>query len=232
MLYIVGLGINVLTGLYAFRLWATVFRGEPQTARVYAAHEAPPVMLVPVQILAVLSAGLGVVLGVWALLIHDNFLIGVFARFLSPVFTTPTSGPVAVDLGLGAAVVAGIVGTLASLLGAGLAARLWLQRRPEPGAVIERLPRALPQLSYNKFYFDELYDAVAGASDASRWRARCARWWSHAPWTVGCAASPMPARSSAPGRVTTRPGLIRDYASYMIAAAGVFVVATIVLVSR
>ena len=27
-------------------------------------------------------------------------------------------------------------------------------------------------------------------------------------------------------------GLIRDYASYMIAAAGVFVVATIVLVSR
>ena len=82
VLYIVGLGINVLTGLYAFRLWATVFRGEPQTARVYAAHEAPRVMLVPVQILAVLSAGLGLVLGVWALIIHDNFLIGVFARFL------------------------------------------------------------------------------------------------------------------------------------------------------
>ena len=38
ILYIVGIFINLLTGLYAFRLWATVFRGEPQTARVYAAH--------------------------------------------------------------------------------------------------------------------------------------------------------------------------------------------------
>jgi NADH-quinone oxidoreductase subunit L len=160
VLYIVGLGINVLTGLYAFRLWATVFRGEPQTARVYAAHEAPPVMLGPVAILAVLSAGLGLVLGVWALLIHDNFLIGVFARFLSPVFTTPTSGPLAVDLSTWQAIIAAIVGTVASLVGAGVAARLWLQRNPDPAAVVERLPRALPQLSYNKFYFDEIYDAL------------------------------------------------------------------------
>jgi NADH-quinone oxidoreductase subunit L len=34
LLYIVGVGVNVLTGLYAFRLWAIVFHGEPQTARV------------------------------------------------------------------------------------------------------------------------------------------------------------------------------------------------------
>src|SRR5450759_5875293 len=92
ILYIVGLGINVLTGLYAFRLWATVFRGEPQTARVYAAHEASPVMLGPVAILAALSAGLGVVLAIWALFIHENVLAGVFTSFLAPVFTSPSSG--------------------------------------------------------------------------------------------------------------------------------------------
>ena len=231
VLYLVGLGINVLTGLYAFRLWATVFRGEPQTARVYAAHEAPPTMLVPVQILAALSLGLGAVLAVWALLIHDNFLIGVFARFLSPVFTTANSGPLAVDLSTGQAVIAGIVGTAASLLGAGLAARIWLQRRPEPAAVVERLPRALPQLSYNKFYFDELYDAVLVRPTIAlaRTMRRVVEPRAMDGWVrlVADACSELGdwARDY-------QTGLIRDYASYMIAAAGVFVVATIVLVSR
>ncbi|MDQ6855708.1 MAG: NADH-quinone oxidoreductase subunit L [Candidatus Dormibacteraeota bacterium] len=231
LLYIVGVGINALTGLYAFRLWATVFRGEPQTARVYAAHEAPPVMLVPVQILAVLSAGLGLVLGVWALLIHDNFLIGVFARFLSPVFSTPTSGPVAVDLGVGSALLAGALGTAASLFGAGLAARLWLQRRPEPAAVIERLPRALPQLSYNKFYFDELYDAVLVRPSLALARTlrNVVEPRGMDGWVRGIAEACSELGAWARDYQT---GLIRDYASYMIAAAGVFVVATIVLVSR
>jgi NADH-quinone oxidoreductase subunit L len=231
VLYIVGLGINVLTGLYAFRLWATVFRGEPQTARVYAAREAPAVMLGPVAILAVLSAGLGLVLGVWALFIHDNFLIGVFARFLSPVFTTPTSGPLAVDLSTGQAIIAGIVGTVASLVGAGAAARLWLQRNPDPAAVVERLPRALPQLSYNKFYFDEIYDAllVHPTLALARTTRRVVEPRAMDGWVRfvadACSELGVWARDY-------QTGLIRDYASYMIAAAGLFVVVTIVLVSR
>ena len=231
LLYIAGLGINMLTGLYAFRLWATVFRGEPQTARVYAAHEAQRSMLVPVEILAVLSAGLGVVLAVWGLVTGHNFLNGLVAGFLEPVFTTATSGPVAVDLSVGAAVIAGVIGTLASLFGVGLAARLWLQRRPDPAAVAARLPRALPQLSYNKFYFDELYDAllvrpgVALASAARKLvEPRVMDGWVR---TVADACSELGAWAR-----DYQTGLIRDYASYMIAAAGVFVVATIVLVSR
>ena len=230
-LYIVGLLINVLTGLYAFRLWATVFRGEPQTARVYAAHEAPAVMLGPVAILAVLSAGLGVVLGVWALFIHDNFLIGVFARFLSPVFTTATSGPIAVDLSTSQAVVAGTAGTVASLAGAGLAARMWLQHNPDPAAVVERLPRALPLLSYNKFYFDEIYDAllVRPTIALARTTRKVVEPRAMDGWVrfIADACSELGAWAR-----DYQTGLIRDYASYMIAAAGVFVVATIVLVSR
>ncbi len=231
VLYLVGLGINVLTGLYAFRLWATVFRGEPQTARVYAASEAPPVMLGPVAILAILSAGLGIILGIWALIIHDNFLNGVFARFLSPVFTTPVSGHIAIDLSTTAAIIAAIVGTLASLLGAGMAARLWLQRRPDPGAVVARLPRALPQLAYNKFYFDEIYDglfmrpSLALAQTMRRVvEPRVMDGWIRAV-ADACSELGVWAREY-------QTGLIRDYASYMIAAAGIFVVATIVLVSR
>jgi NADH-quinone oxidoreductase subunit L len=231
VLYMVGLLINVLTGLYAFRLWATVFRGEPQTARVYAAHEAPTVMLGPVAILAVLSAGLGVVMGVWALLIHDNFLNGLVARFLLPVFTTPASGPVAVDLSTGAAIIAATAGTLASLAGAGLAGRMWLQRNPDPATVAARLPRALPQLSYNRFYFDEIYDALlvrptlALATTVRKVvEPRVMDGWVRG---VADACSELGAWAR-----DYQTGLIRDYASYMIVAAGVFVVATIVLVSR
>jgi NADH-quinone oxidoreductase subunit L len=231
ILYIVGLVINVLTGLYAFRLWATVFRGEAQTARVYAAHEAPPMMLGPVTILAVLSAGLGIVLGIWALFLHANVLVGVFTSFLAPVFTTATSGPIAVDLGTWQAVLAGTIGTLASLAGAGLAARMWLQRRPDPAVVLERLPRALPQLSYNKFYFDEIYDALLVRPTIAL--ARTTRKVIEPRAMDGWVRAIADACSELGGWARDyQTGLIRDYASYMIAAAGIFVVATILLVSR
>ncbi|MDQ2960783.1 MAG: NADH-quinone oxidoreductase subunit L [Candidatus Dormibacteraeota bacterium] len=231
ILYIVGLGINLLTGLYAFRLWATVFRGDPQTARVYAAHEPPPSMLVPVQVLAALSAGLGVVLAFWGLLTGHNFLNGVFAAFLQPVFTTATSGPVAVDLSVGAAVIAGIVGTVFSLLGAGLAARIWLQKRPDASVLVARMPRALPMLSYNKFYFDEIYDAwlVRPVRQLARFLRRVVEPQVMDGWVrgIGDACSELGAWAR-----DYQTGLLRDYASYMIAAAGIFVVATIVLVAR
>ena len=231
LLYIVGISVNLLTGLYAFRLWATVFRGDPQTARVYVAHEAPPTMLVPVQILAVLSAGLGVVLGSWGLLTGHNFLNGIFAGFLEPVFTTATSGPVAIDLSIGAAIIAGIIGTAFSLMGAGLAARIWLRRSPDAAALVARMPRALPMLSYNKFYFDEIYDAwlVRPARQLARAARRVVEPTVMDGWVrlVGDACSELGEWAR-----DYQTGLIRDYASYMIAAAGVFVVATIVLVAR
>ena len=188
-------------------------------------------MLGPVAILAVLSAGLGLVLGVWSLLIHDNFLVGVFSRFLTPVFTTATSGPLAVDLSTGAAIIAGTVGTLFSLAGAGLAARMWLQRNPDPAAVASRLPRALPQLSYNKFYFDEIYDAVLVRPTIAL--ARSVRTVVEPRVMDGFVKAIADACSELGAWARDyQTGLIRDYASYMIAAAGVFVVATIVLVSR
>ena len=51
ILYAVGVGVNVLTGLYAFRLYFTVFQGEPQTARGFGVKEAGYPMLIPVVIL-------------------------------------------------------------------------------------------------------------------------------------------------------------------------------------
>ena len=231
LLYIVGLGINLLTGLYAVRLWATVFRGEPNTARVYKAHEAPPSMLVPVGILAVLSAGLGILLGVWGLVTGNNLLNGVFTVFLGPVFTHSYSGPTAVDLSVGAAIIAGIVGTLFSLAGAGLAARIWLRRTPDASWFVARMPRALPLLSYNKFYFDEIYDAwlVQPAKSLARTFRRVVEPDFMDGWVrlVADACGELGAWAR-----DYQTGLLRDYASYIVAAAGVFVVATIFVVMR
>ncbi|MHB8719645.1 MAG: NADH-quinone oxidoreductase subunit L [Candidatus Dormibacteria bacterium] len=231
LLYIAGLLVNLLTGLYAVRLWATVFRGQPNTARVYKAHEAPPSMLLPVAILAVLSAGLGALLGVWGLFTGSNLLNGVFTVFLGPVFTQAYSGPTAVDLSVGAAIVAGIVGTLFSLAGAGLAGRIWLQRNPDASSLVARMPRALPLLSYNKFYFDEIYDAwlVQPARSLARSLRKVVEPDVMDGWVRsladGCAELGAWARDY-------QTGLIRDYATYMIAAAGVFVVATILFTMR
>ncbi|HET9051188.1 MAG TPA: NADH-quinone oxidoreductase subunit L, partial [Candidatus Dormibacteraeota bacterium] len=64
LLYVVGIGVNVLTGLYAFRLYFIVFHNEPATARISDAREARPVMLLPVAALAALNivGGIGLYL--------------------------------------------------------------------------------------------------------------------------------------------------------------------------
>ena len=152
ILYAVGVGVNVLTGLYAFRLYFTVFQGEPQTARGFGVKEAGYPMLIPVVILGVLS-----VIVAWPLQFPLPNTLHVFSDFLSPVFAGSQS-PLAHDPSFGLALVALVIGTAASLVGIGLAMRLWYEHRPDPQVVLSRLPRVIPLLSYNKFYFDEIYD--------------------------------------------------------------------------
>ena len=152
LLYAVGVGINVLTGLYAFRLYFTVFHGEPQTARGFAVKEAGRAMLIPVVILGVLA-----VVVAWPLEFPVPNTLHLFSDFLSPVFAGSTS-PLLHDPGTGLALIGLTIGTVASLFGIGLALRLWYEHRPDAQVVIARLPRVIPLLSYNKFYFDEIYD--------------------------------------------------------------------------
>jgi NADH-quinone oxidoreductase subunit L len=152
ILYVVGVGVNVLTGLYAFRLYFTVFQGEPQTARIFAVKEAGRAMLVPVVILAALA-----VVVAWPLEFPLPNTLHIFSDFLSPVFAGSQS-QLFHEPGLGVAAIGLVVGTAASLIGIGFALRLWYEHRPDPQLVLARLPRVLPLLSYNKFYFDEIYD--------------------------------------------------------------------------
>ena len=143
-LYVAALLGALLTGAYAFRLYFTVFRGEARAKDAAHAHEAhgegPLSMLVPVGILTILATigGLVVIPGVW-----EPFLVWI------DVAAEPLVHPtVAQDY-----ITSAIAVTL-GVIGAGFAHRAFRAGRqlvpePEPWKLFEQ-----------KFYFDELYDAL------------------------------------------------------------------------
>ena len=225
-LYIVGVLVNVLTGLYAFRLYGVVFRGKPSSGRASVAHEARAVMLWPVLILAGLTVVAGWVLQ-WPVKVL-GFQPTFIDDFLGPVFHSPASGSLAADVGAGLGAIAFIIGLALSLLGIGLALRIWVRHDLETSGWLARpVLQWLPRLSYNKFYFDEAYDAMLVRP--TRALARSLRRVGEPAldsWIRG--VSDIATDFSAVFR-GTQTGLIRDYASYMVLFVVVFTVGVIVV---
>jgi NADH-quinone oxidoreductase subunit L len=217
ILYAVGLAVNVLTGLYAFRLYFTVFQGEPQTARVFAVKEAGRAMLIPVVILGALA-----VVVAWPLEFPIPNTLHLFSSFLSPVFAGSQS-QLFHEPGTGLALIALILGSVASLLGVGLALRFWYEHRPDAQLVLTRLPRLIPLLSYNKFYFDEIYDRalVQPVKSVARTARRVVEPDVMDGWVTGVGDL---LRGFSVDLRSIQTGLIRDYASLFTVFAVVLVV--------
>jgi NADH-quinone oxidoreductase subunit L len=138
-LYIPALLTVLLTAFYMARLFFVAFAGEPR-AEAHA-HESPPVMTVPLLILGVFAAGLGV--------IGTPLLGGGIHWFLAPPEASAPSLDVPVLLQSSALAVAGILAA-AFLYG------LW-------AVPPERLRRAAGPLYIalkRKLYIDELYMAL------------------------------------------------------------------------
>jgi NADH-quinone oxidoreductase subunit L len=143
VLQLVGLIVTVLTAFYTFRAYFITFWGEtriPEEAGHHA-HESPRVMTVPLVILAICAALLGVLLGpthyFFHYLSHTQGLDAAEPHPLSPTVMA--------------------MGTLAA--GIGVVIAWWFYVR-QPGSV-DTLAARLPQaynLSFHKFYFDEIYD--------------------------------------------------------------------------
>jgi NADH-quinone oxidoreductase subunit L len=146
-LFLAGLVGAALTGLYAFRLYWLVFRGEPsELVREHAgAHghgpsEGPWSMLIPVGVLTVLATigGLLQVPGVWEP--FEEWIAEVAEPLVTPTVTEDyVTSAIAVILG----------GTGMYVAWRAVGRGRELVREPRLRAVLE-----------HKFYFDELYDAL------------------------------------------------------------------------
>jgi NADH-quinone oxidoreductase subunit L len=167
VLYGVGLLTAILTGFYMFRLIFVAFHGSyrggepvPQPegqvdvqarqrrrgnplARV---HEAPWIMLVPMVVLAILSAVGGLYGTPWADAL-GQFLTPVLGNNFSLDTFTLQGGLLWLSFG---------VGVLAGLLGIGVAALMYTRRAPR----LQPMRNVVYQTLLHKYWIDELYDWV------------------------------------------------------------------------
>ena len=145
--WVFGFITALITGFYTGRMWWMSFAGKPSSERpVEHPHEAPPVMLIPVVILAILATIGGFIqtraLGFGPQLV-DDFL-------KSAVGKQPWEGGAAEVIATFATMI------LAALLFLG-AYRIYIQQVWKPWTAI--VPWA-QRLLERKYYFDELYDAI------------------------------------------------------------------------
>jgi NADH-quinone oxidoreductase subunit L len=162
-LWLVATLVAGLTAFYMFRQVFMVFFGESRADHHTQEHihESPPVMTVPLWILAIGSILVGY-LGVPHVLSGPVHLPHFFNDWLAPVFGghgpveehLPAGGNEAMELLL-MAVSVGVAFT-----GAGLAYLMYYRQRVRPEIFSEALGGVPYRVVANKYYVDELYDLV------------------------------------------------------------------------
>jgi len=170
LLWVIGFVTAGMTAFYVFRAVNLTFFGKSRVSDEAKAHlhESPPVMTVP---LVLLAAGAVVVgfLGVPAALGGSN----VFHHFLEPVFShgaaaghgethslIEAAGPVAASTGGDHRVLEltlMVLSVLAGLTGILVAYLLYLKNPGVPGRIVAKV-KGLYTLVFNKYYVDEVYE--------------------------------------------------------------------------
>src|SRR3989442_5844025 len=138
------------------------FYGEPRAHPLYEhAHESPTVMTLPLVLLAVGTAALGVAIGFPP---EQGFI----HRFLDPVVEAARAPERAPELAT--ILLLAVVSVAAGVVGIGIGVLMYVRHRPDPAAVA-RAAGPLYPLLVHKDYIDQIYDhrivelapAVAGA---------------------------------------------------------------------
>jgi NADH-quinone oxidoreductase subunit L len=141
------------TSFYSWRLIFMTFHGEPRASHevMHHVHESPPVMLVPLFILAAGALFAGIIF-------HGAFIGEGYAEFWkASLFTLPENHilheihelPLWVEL----------APFVAMVIGFGVAWKFYI-RTPELPASVAANHRLLYAFLLNKWYFDELYDVL------------------------------------------------------------------------
>jgi len=151
VVWAVGIATAFLTAVFTFRMMFLTFWGESRAeAEVQARiHESPKIMTVPLVLLAIPAAALGLVVGWppetgW---IHD---------FLEPVFFDAEHAEF-VWLGTGGALM--LFSLVVALVGVYVAYVMYVRRTELPGRLARRVPWAY-QASLRKLYIDDVYEVV------------------------------------------------------------------------
>jgi len=155
-MWVIGVLTAMLTSFYMFRLLYLTFYGKFRGTheQEHHLHESPPSMTIPLIILAILST-VGGFIGVPESLGGHHWL----AEFLAPVFKASAAlQSVAPSAQQTEWALMGI-SVLGALLALAYAYIKYIKNAQVPVGDEEERP-ALVDLSYHKFYIDELYDAV------------------------------------------------------------------------
>ncbi|MEI5678106.1 MULTISPECIES: NADH-quinone oxidoreductase subunit L [unclassified Mesorhizobium] len=141
----------VFTSFYSWRLIFMTFHGKPRaTADVmHHVHESPPVMLVPLFILAVGALFAGVIF-------HDAFIGEGYSEFWKAALYILPENHILHDFH-GVPVWVKLAPFAAMILGFGVAYQFYI-RSPETPKYLASQHRGLYAFLLNKWYFDELYD--------------------------------------------------------------------------
>jgi NADH-quinone oxidoreductase subunit L len=139
------------TSFYSWRLIFMTFHGKPRaTADVmHHVHESPPVMLVPLVLLAIGALFAGVVF-------HDYFIGEHYSEFWGAALFTLPDNHILHDFH-GVPLWVKLAPFVAMLLGFAVAYQLYI-RAPEMPREIAGRHRILYAFLLNKWYFDEIYD--------------------------------------------------------------------------
>jgi NADH-quinone oxidoreductase subunit L len=176
ILWLVAVVTAFLTATYMFRLLYLAFFGTRRTPAAAAhdapaahgaphgahghLHDAPPAMAIVLVVLAVGSIAAG-----WIGIPHALGGGNQIEAFLEPSFHAPAGGgevaaeAAAAHGGVGLEIGLMLVSTLVALAGIGVATIFFL-RQPARADRLAASARGLYQLLLNKYYVDEIYDAV------------------------------------------------------------------------
>jgi NADH-quinone oxidoreductase subunit L len=164
LLFLVPVIGAAITAFYMFRLWYMTFAGAPRNKHRYDhAHESPGVMTKPLVLLALFAIAAG-----WTLP-AGNFGVRNLLSQAQPVGTAEGGeGALMAALSIPAehlshapeiVTKAGLAAFGAAMTGLLIATIIYLWRMLDP-AEIKQAFRPLYRLLWNKWYFDELYDAI------------------------------------------------------------------------
>ncbi|RNB82664.1 NADH-quinone oxidoreductase subunit L [Brevibacillus panacihumi] len=147
-LLLIALLAAFFTAFYMFRLFFLTFAGEARGK--HQPHESPAVMTGPLLILALLAIVAGFINTPYAPLLSDWLLASDTGNAISHIFGDEVAH---------AASWLQVVALLISVLGIVLAYLMYVKKKIPADTIPETLPW-LYQLSYRKYYVDEIYHAV------------------------------------------------------------------------